>query len=257
MGSDRQVRNRSKHAESDRRPAETRRPDGCQTEQRVQGISSGPGQTQGGGGGAVQQRQLDPVVHGEETVLPVHGDGGDDHHRQHQRRANGSQEAERDERAAANLAERRGQRERAAGAEAETLQERSGPGESISTEPSKELLRPVGRHQRTEHEASNQQSSIHGTSSIRSGPYYINNSDYMSRSNLPFGHSRGILGIDARAYRANADTGVVRSFSPRQRAHRPAVARGHYLRPAEIALAVRDAPRCDPRYHRPDALRTS
>src|SRR5207247_5980700 len=40
MRSDRQVRNRSKHAESERRPAETRRPDGCQTGHGVQGICS-------------------------------------------------------------------------------------------------------------------------------------------------------------------------------------------------------------------------
>src|SRR5205823_11684519 len=132
----------------------------------------------------------------EQAVLPVHADGRDNHHRQHQRRAEGAKQSKADQGARGKFCQPRTQRKRPAGAKADRFEEATSAGEPVPAKPSEQFLRAVRRHQRAEHEAADQQSSIHSSPPMSHD--YIKYSYYVSSSNLPLDSRRGILGEDAR-----------------------------------------------------------
>ena len=58
-------------------------------------------------------------------------------------------------------------RKEPAGPEAQALEEPARPRQSVTAKPAEELLGPVRRHQRTNHEPHQQQACIHGRHSFR------------------------------------------------------------------------------------------
>ena len=127
---------------------------------RVERVGAEAGQRERGRRRPVEQRHFDAIRLGED-VRPVHTEGGDDHHRQHQRRADRPQQAEGDEHAARDFSDRGGRGEQAPGAEAQAFEEPTGARQSVAAEPAKQLLRAVRCHQGTNHEPNENQACIH------------------------------------------------------------------------------------------------
>ncbi len=70
-----------------------------------------------------------------------------DHHREQQRRPNGSQQTQGDEQPARRFAKPGGGRHHPAGAESERFEEVAGARDTVPAEPPEELLRPVCGHE--------------------------------------------------------------------------------------------------------------
>src|ERR1700744_2472489 len=108
-------------AEDEDGPGDERRPRGGEAEERVEGEAAGTGEAEGDGAGGVEERDLDAVARDEHAVAPVDRDGGDDHHGEHDRGTDRTEEPEGDQQTADDLAERGGEGEGTSGTEAELL----------------------------------------------------------------------------------------------------------------------------------------
>src|SRR6266571_7194574 len=99
----RQIANAADGADGQRDRRECRRPQRLEAEQRIQREEPRTGERKRDGDRRVEQRQLDAVRRGKESVAPVHRDGGDDHHGEHECRPDGAEEADGDEKAGDEL----------------------------------------------------------------------------------------------------------------------------------------------------------
>src|ERR1043165_7612157 len=124
-----------------------------------EGARTGEGERHRGRG--IEEGDLDAVRRGKEAVAPVHRDGGDDHHREHQRRTDRAEQTESDEQAAGELAEARGEGEEASGTKAEAFEEAAGAVQAVAAEPAEELLGSVSGHDETEDQTGDEQSFVH------------------------------------------------------------------------------------------------
>jgi len=113
----------------------------------------GPVERERDSGRGIQQRDFDAVRRREEPLVPVHRDGGDDHHRQYERGTDGPEETQGDEQAADHLAVSRGGGEESARAEADALHESTRAGEAVAAEPSECFLGAVTGHEKSDDEA--------------------------------------------------------------------------------------------------------
>ncbi|HSE67227.1 MAG TPA: hypothetical protein VLB12_09580, partial [Gemmatimonadales bacterium] len=119
------------------------------------------------GGGTIEERQLDAVGGGEESVPPVHADRGDDHHGEHDGRTDRAEEAEGDQHSADQLAQARARGVEAPRLEAELPEELAGRPQTMAAEPSKELLCSVRRDEETDHQPRDQESEVqHRSTSV-------------------------------------------------------------------------------------------
>ncbi len=82
----------------------------------------------------------------------MNADRGHDHDRDHEGRADGAEEAQRDQKAACDLGGRSDRREETAGVEAESFEEPGGAGQAVAAKPSEELLRAVRGDESAENE---------------------------------------------------------------------------------------------------------
>jgi hypothetical protein len=81
-------------------PDHRRRPDPSKAKSGVKRVAARSGHGEPDRGNRVQEWQLDAVGGREEAVPPGHADRGNDHHREHESRTDGSKQAEGDEQAA-------------------------------------------------------------------------------------------------------------------------------------------------------------
>ena len=90
-------------------------------------------------------------------MSPMHADGGNDHHGEHQRGTDRPEKAERDQKAAGKFAESGSRRKQTAGAESDRLEEAAGASDAVSAEPAEQFLCAVSSHDEPENEASKEQ----------------------------------------------------------------------------------------------------
>ena len=100
---------------------------------------------------------------GEESVLPVYRDRGDEHDRDHERGADGTAEAERDEQPAEDLGDGCGRGEALPLLEPEVHEKLAGLVEAITAEPAEELLRAVRGHDEADDDAADEEAERDGT----------------------------------------------------------------------------------------------
>ena len=113
------------------------------------------------------QREIELVaaLGDEEALRGVDGADRLAHDADRRGRADRREQARREQRAAARLADARGQRGALAGLEPHPLERLAGGGEPVAPEPAEQLLRAVGEHGGADHDAEGGESELHASRS--------------------------------------------------------------------------------------------